>query len=464
MVKLSKNARNCEIFVIMLAFLAVSLLNDYIIQKNKRRIAVLISFSCANILSFKNEKTLSMLAAIPVKEFQDDNSFEIDRYVLLKSAVIYGANAGGKSNFLQAMNRMKWLVINSSKNMQKGEPLYINNFKLNINTINEPSKFEITLLIDGIKYRYGFKANNSEIQSEWLFFSKKIKEYSLFLREGNGIEVFDKFKEGKELEERTRENALFLSVCAQFNGDISEKILSWFNNFNIISGLEDRLYQNFSENMFLSNLQDKSIILDFINKADLGIQDINIKRQKLTEDNLPPEIPKNIAKSLLNKEGSFISTTHNVYDEKKNVVNQTIFDFETQESEGSKKYFRLSGPIIDTLRTGKILVIDELDARLHPILTLEIVKLFNSKITNPYNAQLIFATHDTNLLSAKIFRRDQIWFTEKDNEEATDFYSLIEYKLSSGKIRNDASFEKDYIQGRYGAIPFPGDFKSIWNK
>ena len=109
-------------------------------------------------------------------------------------------------------------------------------------------------------------------------------------------------------------------------------------------------------------------------------------------------------------------------------------------------------------------MIDELDARLHPILTLEIVKLFNSKITNPYNAQLIFATHDTNLLSAKIFRRDQIWFAEKDNEEATDLYSLVEYKLSSGKIRNDASFEKDYIQGRYGAIPFPGDFESIWDK
>ena len=150
------------------------------------------------------------------------------------------------------------------------------------------------------------------------------------------------------------------------------------------------------------------------------------------------------------------------YLQKNAQVQQYQHFFESQESEGSKKYFRLSGPIIDTLKGGKILVIDELDARLHPILTIEIVRLFNSKRSNPNNAQLIFATHDTNLLNAKVFRRDQIWFAEKDNEEATDIYSLVEYKLPRGKVRNDASFEKDYIQGRYGAVPFPGDFQSIW--
>ncbi|MDD5597577.1 MAG: AAA family ATPase, partial [Victivallaceae bacterium] len=128
------------------------------------------------------------------------------------------------------------------------------------------------------------------------------------------------------------------------------------------------------------------------------------------------------------------------------------------------KYFRLSGPILDTLKYGNIIVIDELDARLHPVLTAEIVKLFNSEETNLNNAQLIFATHDTNLLSRKILRRDQVWFTEKDNSEATDLYSLVEYKLPSGKVRKDASFEQDYIRGRYGAIPFPGDLKTLWSE
>ena len=160
---------------------------------------------------------------------------------------------------------------------------------------------------------------------------------------------------------------------------------------------------------------------------------------------------------------SDISTIHNFYNDEGVSIGITKFNFYTQESEGSKKYFRLSGPIINTLIEGKILVIDELDARLHPILTAEIVRMFNSKATNTNNAQLIIATHDTNLLSAKTFRRDQIWFTEKDNAEATDLYSLVEYKLPRGKVRNDASFAKDYIRGRYGAIPFPGNFNSIWS-
>lgn len=425
---------------------------------------MLISFTCGNFLSFKEEKTLSLLAATPVKEFQDENVFVADRYKLLKSAIVYGANASGKSNFLKAMQRMKQLAINSSKNIQKDEPLKIPVFQLCESTMKSPSKFEVTFLVGNIKYRYGFEADNKEVKSEWLFFSVKVKEDPLFLREGEDIQVFNKFKGGKGLEERTRENALFLSVCAQFNVEIAGKVLEWFLDFNIISGLEDRAFQRFSEDMFLNDSDAKKMITDFVRKADLGIQDINIKRLKVTDEILPSSIPSEIKQSLLEKELSHISTLHNMYDAKGNISGRTQFDFESQESEGSKKYFRLSGPIIDTLKKGKILVIDELDARLHPILTAEIVRLFNSKETNPNNAQLIVATHDTNLLSAKIFRRDQIWFAEKDHSEASDLYSLVEYKLPRGKVRNDASFEKDYIRGRYGAIPFPGDFKTIWSK
>jgi uncharacterized protein len=425
---------------------------------------MLIYFSCANYLSFKDEVTLNMLASAPVKEFHDDNVFQADRYKLLKSAVIYGANASGKSNLLNAMLKMKALVINSSKNIQKDEPLGIQAFRLCTTTLNLPSKFEICFLVENIKYRYGFEADNTEIKSEWLFSSTKIKEEPLFLREGEAIQVFNKFKGGKGLEERTRNNALFLSVCAQFNVDIAGQLLQGFMDFNIISGLEDRHFQRLSENMFLNDPDVKIIITEFLQKADLGIQDINIRRHKFTEDVLPKDMPDEVKKVLLNEEGSSILTSHNVYDHDGNIEGKTLFDFETQESEGSKKYFRLSGPIIATLNSGSVLVIDELDARLHPILTTEIVKLFNSAETNPNNAQLIIASHDTNLLSAKIFRRDQIWFTEKDYSEATDLYSLIEYKLPRGKVRNDASFEKDYIRGRYGAIPFPGDFKAIWSK
>ena len=195
---------------------------------------MLISFKIGNFLSFNQERTLSLLASAPVKEYQEDNVFSADRYSLLKSAIIYGANAGGKSNLLNAMNRMKWIVINSSKNLQIQELLPVIPFKLRADTVTQPSRFEITMLIEDSKYRYGFEADANGIKSEWLFTSKKIKEDNLFIREGEEIDVSPKFKEGKGLEEKTRNNALFLSVCAQFNGEISERILKWFFNFNVI--------------------------------------------------------------------------------------------------------------------------------------------------------------------------------------------------------------------------------------
>jgi len=424
---------------------------------------MLISFTCGNFLSFKEEKSLSLLSATPVKEYQDENVFTAARYKLLKSAVVYGANASGKSNLLKALAKMRELVINSSKNIQKDEALRIRIFELCTSTTDKPAVFEITFLVAGVKYRYGFEADNKEIKSEWLYSSVKIKEDPLFLREGDAIEVFKKFKGGKGLEERTRNNALFLSVCAQFNVEVAGVILEWFSDINIISGLQDRRYQHISESMLMNDPEAKSIITDFMRKADLGIQNIYISQTDMTVDMLPSDMPDGIKQSIIDRKLSDISTIHNIYNDKGVVAGVASFDFESQESEGSKKYFRLSGPVIDTLRNGKILVVDELDARLHPILTAEIVRLFNSKEANPRNAQLIIATHDTNLLSARIFRRDQIWFTEKDHAEATDLFSLVEYKLPKGKVRNDASFEKDYIRGRYGAIPFPGDFSSIWS-
>jgi uncharacterized protein len=147
---------------------------------------------------------------------------------------------------------------------------------------------------------------------------------------------------------------------------------------------------------------------------------------------------------------------HQKFDSDGNYISFERFNLEAQESEGTQKIFALSGTLVDTLNNGKVLIFDELDARLHPLISLAIVQLFNSNKTNPNNAQLIFMTHDTNLLSNKLFRRDQVWFTEKNRYGATDLYSLAEYK-----VRNDASFESDYIKGRYGAIPYVGNLSSM---
>lgn len=424
---------------------------------------MLISFTIGNFLSFDQDRTLSLLASKPVHENEEDNVFNIDKYRLLKSDVIYGANASGKSNLINSMSIMKWLIINSSKNLQAGEPLRLTPFKLTNKTLLNPSKFEISILIGDSKYRYGFEADIKEIKSEWLFVSK-VKESKLFIRDGDVIDVSSKFKGSKGLIAKTRNNALFISVCAQFNVDIAEKILNWFSNFNVLSGLTDIQYTQYSANLFLSDENIRHKVKGLIQKADMSILDINVRSHKITEDKLPSNMPDEIKKSLIGKDVMNIITSHKLYDEDENNFQTIDFDFEKEESEGTKKYFRLSGPVIDTLLNGKVIVIDELDAKLHPILVREIAKLFNSKVTNPKNAQLIFATHDTNLLSSKIFRRDQIWFTEKDNRESTDLYSLSEYKLSKqNKVRKDASYQKDYMQGKYGAIPFSGDFESLWS-
>jgi len=409
-----------------------------------------------------------MLAVKPIKEFEESNVFETDRYRLLTSAVIYGANASGKSYFLKGMDFLKWFIINSSKETQRDERINIEIFRLSPSTKKKPSFFEISILIDNTKYRYGFEADRNNVRGEWLFCSKKIKEYPLFIRDMEGIEVFADFPEGKGLEERTRNNALFLSVAAQFNGLIAGNIIDWFHNFQIISGLEDIRYQNFT----VEKLKDpgfKDILIKLLNAADLSIKDIQVKEVDLKEITIPKNAPVELRNLILSGKGAYmINTYHEVLNEKGEVIGTETFDFESSQSEGTKKYFRLAGPIIDTLQNGRILVIDELDARLHPIMTKWIVKFFNSAETNPHNAQLVFATHDTNLLSACNFRRDQIWFTEKTNQNATALYSLAEYKLPKGKVRKDASIEKDYMKGKYGAIPFIGDFvspiKELWQE
>lgn len=429
---------------------------------------MLLQFTLGNFYSIKDPVTLNMLAVKPIKEFEANNVFEIDRYRLLSSAVIYGANASGKSYFLKGMDFMKWFIINSSKETQKDEKINIERFKLSLSTKKKPSFFEISILINNTKYRYGFEVDRNNVKGEWLFYSRKIKEYPLFIRDIEGIEVFTDFPEGNGLEERTRNNALFLSVAAQFNGLIAGKIIDWFHSFQIISGLEDIRYQDFTVNK-LKDPGFKSIIIKLLNAADLSIKDIQVKEVDIKEIPIPKNTPVELRNLILSGKGAYmINTYHEVLNEKGEVTGTEAFDFESSQSEGTKKYFRLAGPIIDTLKNGSILVIDELDARLHPIMTKWIVKFFNSSETNPHNAQLIFATHDTNLLSTCNFRRDQIWFTEKTNQNATALYSLAEYKLPKGKVRKDASVEKDYMKGKYGAIPFIGDIVSpiteIWQE
>ena len=437
---------------------------------------MLIQFSVGNYLSFKEIVTLNLVAA-NINELEESNIFRINKEIsVVKSAGIYGANASGKTNLFRAIQFMRSFVVNSSKESQAKEKIDTIPFRLNTESMRSPSFFEVLFVIEDQKYRYGFEISQEKVFKEWLFFTKIAKENVLFEREGDRINLDSRFKEGNGLQQKTRNNALFLSVVAQFNGEISQKILHWFQNLNVISGLRDESYRGVGINL-LKTSQDADFSLaskafsKMISEADLSIEDFKVSEFEIDASTLPREMPievkREFLKTLKGKKSLKILTGHKKYDAENKLNGIEYFDFEEDESEGTKQYFRFAGPIIDTLHYGKVLFIDELDAKLHTILTSTIVKLFNNKETNPKNAQLVFTTHDTNLLACKILRRDQIWFTEKDNFASTDLYSLVEYKIEkegseSVKVRNDASFEKDYIRGRYGAIPFIGDFSKLW--
>lgn len=355
---------------------------------------------------------------------------------LVRSAVIYGANASGKTNVLKAFAFYKSFIMNSFKNGQAGESIDVENFRLNASTVQEPTTMEATFTVGEYLYRYGFEVGEKAVHAEWLYRRmnrKRSKEVEIFYREETGVTVHAKSPLMQDLVNRkmVRDNALLLSTAAQFNETTAVDILHWLNDTQVLFCSED-------DKMWLQairHLDDEKMherIVRFAKYADLGIENIT-------------------------KIDNRIVSSHRQYDDEGRETNDVAFSFSGNESEGTIKYFSLAYPIIDALDNGKRLVVDELDSKLHPLLVRKIVTLFNSAETNPKGAQLLFTTHDTFLLSAGLFRRDQVWFTQKDNFGATEAYSLAEYK-----VRGSSPFERDYLQGKFGATPIIGDMETIF--
>lgn len=424
---------------------------------------MIIEFTVGNFLSFKDRKTLS-LEATNITEYKE-SVFNLSKYKLLKSIVLYGANSSGKSNLIKAMSVMRNIVMTSIEKTSVSKNKVIP-FLLSTETEKLPSFFEVVFILGKIRYRYGFELDSIIIHGEWLFKLANNKEIPLFIREKDGIGITKDFPEGIGLEDKTRDNALFLTVADQFNGEISGEIMKWFNNWVVISGLNHDDYRSLTFSLLEKN-KSKEQLLAFYMNLDLGFLELKIKKEKFKRSFLPEDLPSEILEEIISdlqdKTIATISTMHKKFDGEGNQIGVSDFDLKEQESSGTNKLIDISGPIFDTLISGGVLVIDELDAKLHPLMTAAITNLFNSTTFNLKNAQLIFATHDTNLLSYGKFRRDQIYFIEKDKFETSDLYSLIEYKEEGVKIRKDRSFEKDYINGRYGAIPFIGDFNKLLN-
>jgi len=419
---------------------------------------MLIQFEVNNFNSIKDTVTFNLQSTLE----ENNHSFKKLDYNLLQSSVIYGANASGKSNLLKAMKMMTSLVLNQKSITQSTDKLEHQPFLLNSETQTASTSFEIIFIVNETVFRYGFEYDSEIIYSEWLFSSGEVKrESKLFYRDIDEDFYINptRFKEGRGLDKKTLPNHLFLWKCDSENGEISQKIMKWFSNFNMIDGLDNRGYLQYTNKKLSDNLF-KEDILNLVKIADLGISDIDTHEEKITDEILEKlELPANLKESIL-KDGGLTQidtlTQHKKFDKDNNLIGNVEFDLNNNESLGTQKFFAMSAPIIDTLKCGKVLIIDELDASLHPILTMHLIKMFHNKDINKNNAQLIFATHDTNLLQDDLLYRDQVWFTEKDKYGATDLYSLLEYKENS--TRKDTNKEKYYLQGRYGAIPYIGKF------
>lgn len=400
----------------------------------------LLQFTIGNYLSFCEKRTFSMEAS-SIKDAPLTNVFIQNRHKILRSAAIYGANSSGKSNFISALGTMGQMVLDSVKLNDNDELMY-DPFLLSDETKTKPTHFEIVYLQDNERIRYGFEYTLNHIVGEWLFIKRGNKpEEALFLRTEEGIGIADTFNEGAGLEEKTNDNRLFLSLVAQLGGSTSKQVIEWFKSgYNVISGLSSRGYNGFTKLMFLKQEKGWEEACQLFENLQLGFQNIFADEHEVNDTG---------------KKSIEMLTAHKIYNRRGDAVGEEIFNLKERESAGTNKLFDLAGPVFDTLLNGKTLVVDELDAKMHPLISQYIIKLFNNPATNPNNAQLVFTTHDTHLLSANLLRRDQIWFTEKDKQEKTDLYSIMDIVLPDGsKPRNDSNFEKSYIAGRYGAIPY----------
>lgn len=410
---------------------------------------------------------MSFVASNYDKEREEENIILNPKYGLktLKSAVVYGANASGKSKFFEGLFFMRRFAITSSSQGQSGDEISVEPFRLSNESENEPSEFEVIFVHKNIQYRYGFEVTPNEVISEWLFYKPKTKEVELFYRERQDFQTHSKhFKKGAigAKEGLVRNNALLLSLAAQINEPLATNVIDWFKNVKTISGLYEEGYRGFTIGKARSP-EYKSRIMQLLKAADLGIQDIEIEIidiEKLSKE-MPRELRDEIIKETKDEGAEFVSdilTTHRKFNSKKTHSGDVQFSIEHEESAGTWKFFSLTGPILDVLDNGYILVVDELDARLHPNLVCKIVSLFNSNELNPKNAQLVFNTHNTNLLDSGLFRRDQIWFTEKNRFGEASLYSLGDFK--SEIVRNNEPFEDNYIRGKYGAVPNLRDLRA----
>ncbi len=404
---------------------------------------------------------LSMRSTI-IKEHPSNTFFiDNDKTKLLNGALLYGSNGGGKSNLLDGIGFMKDLVINSSKEKQAHEQIEVTPFRLSTETLNKPSLFEIEIFITNTHYKYSFVVNREKVLIEHLSQVDGKKEIDLFKRVYNSesleydYSISDAFVQTDPIDHKiVRENALMISVSSQFNGKTARNIVDWFQSISLLSGTNYLDYIDYTAEL-LDNPQYGSTLKRLLVEANLGFVDVEVEKKKITSDMLDG-LPADVKKIMLSVKQDItrVKTIHTKREKNGRPVGRIEFDLLADESLGSQKFFALLGPIYDSLKNGTLLVIDELDARLHPYVSRLILDFYLTAANNPNKAQFVFTTHNPQFMNKDILRRDQLILVNKSEEESSEVYSIYQHEQN---IRNDASYDKEYMSGKLGAVPFSFD-------
>jgi hypothetical protein len=413
---------------------------------------MLIEFRVKNFRSLRDEQVLSLLASKD-STMQETHTVSTGLNAaprVLRSAAIYGANASGKSNIIKALQYMRGVVIESATVIQPGQTYAVQPFRLDADSASQPTEFEVTFILEGVRYQYGFAMTPQRIVREHLLVYKAFKPQRWFERHFDvdvGKDVYEfgpGLKGSKSLwEGATRPNALFVSMAVQLNSEALRPVFDWFANGLVIINEQAKLSPQSSIEM-LKHTEGRKHICDFLSAADISIADIEVVTRKVPGQTAHFDLVAGKTEVRSEEvEEQQLRFSH-VTDQ-----GRAMFDL-MDESNGTRNLLFLAGPVLDILRKGLTLIIDELDTSLHTLLVRELVRLFHRTEVNTGGAQLIFTTHDTSLLDAPdLFRRDQVWLVEKDRDQVSALVALSEFSP-----RKNEALERGYLMGRYGGVPF----------
>ncbi len=421
---------------------------------------MLIEFRVKNFRSFREEQVLSLVASR--ESSLEKNCWQKEDLHLLRSAALYGANASGKSNLVKAIAAMRTMVLESA-NIKPGDRLPVEPFLLDSKSQKKPTVMEVTFIHEGVRYQYGFAATRKRIEGEWLMAYPTPRARTWYSRTLDPDRNVQKFKyspflrgERKKLEDSTRDNALFLSVGAQWNNKQLSHVYNWFRDkLRVIDPhtswrpITAKALLAEHEGQASQDLMHKYVVA-FLKSADLGIEDIRVRKVDVSSLEFPKDMPSEIKQKMLQQWEDDPPLDIKLIHRVKGTGKSVAFNIE-EESDGTQRFLKLAVPWLQAIQSGITIIMDELETSLHPLLTSELIRFIQKSWKANKGAQLVFTTHDVALLNPDLFRRDQIWFTEKDNKGATSLYSMWDYK--EHRPRKGEAMEKGYLAGRYGAIP-----------